>query len=59
LHYEETVDQDEALRRTIVWEQDNPPGTVSPQQFDYAAEDEAAADAGHALFDRYGQRSLY
>jgi hypothetical protein len=57
LHYEETVDQDEALRRTIVWQQDNPPVTVDPQQFDYAAEDEA--DAGHASPDRYGQRSLY
>jgi nucleoside-diphosphate-sugar epimerase len=57
LHYEETVDQDEALRRTIAWEQDNPPVRVNPQQFDYAAEDEAAADAEHASPGGCAQRS--
>jgi nucleoside-diphosphate-sugar epimerase len=56
LHYEETVDQDEALRRTIAWEQNNPPVRVNPQQFDYAAEDEAAGDAEHASTGG-GQRS--
>jgi len=57
LHYEETVDQDEALRRTIAWEQNNPPTRVNPQQFDYAAEDEAAANAEHAPIGGCGQRS--
>jgi nucleoside-diphosphate-sugar epimerase len=56
LHYEETVDQDEALRRTIAWEQNNPPVRVNPQQFDYAAEDEAAADTEHASTGGCGQR---
>jgi nucleoside-diphosphate-sugar epimerase len=42
LHYKETVDQDEALRRTSAWEHNNRPVRVNPQQFDYAAEDEAA-----------------
>jgi nucleoside-diphosphate-sugar epimerase len=45
LHYEEIVDQGEALRRTIAWEQNNPPAKIDSQQFDYAAEDLAAADA--------------
>jgi nucleoside-diphosphate-sugar epimerase len=41
LRYKEPVDQDEALRRTIAWEQSHPPARVDPQQFDYAAEDRA------------------
>jgi nucleoside-diphosphate-sugar epimerase len=45
LHYNEPVDQDEALRRTIAWEQDHPPAMVIPQQFDYAAEDRALEQA--------------
>jgi hypothetical protein len=49
LHYQEIVDQDEALRRTIAWEQNNPPAKVNPQQFDYAAEDQAAANADALL----------
>jgi nucleoside-diphosphate-sugar epimerase len=57
LRYEETVDKDEALRRTIAWEQNNPPVRVNPQQFDYTAEDEAAADAEHASTGGCGQRS--
>lgn len=46
LHYKELVDLDEAIRRTIVWEQSNPPGTINPQQFDYKAEDAALAGRG-------------
>jgi nucleoside-diphosphate-sugar epimerase len=34
---------EEAIRRTIAWEQQNPPSTVDPQQFDYSAEDAALA----------------
>jgi hypothetical protein len=36
---------EEAIRRTICWERENPPADVFPAQFDYAAED--AAVAGH------------
>lgn len=41
LGYKESVGIDEAIRRTVDWEQRNPPGTINPQQFDYAAEDAA------------------
>jgi nucleoside-diphosphate-sugar epimerase len=43
LGYKEPVDVDEAIRRTIAWEQDNAPTTINPQQFDYDAEDVALA----------------
>jgi|SRR5215469_1821622 len=43
LDYQEIVDIDEAIRRTIAWEKNNPPTTINPQQFDYAAEDAALA----------------
>ena len=41
LGYENVVEIDEAIRRTIAWEQGDPPSTVNPQQFDYSAEDAA------------------
>jgi dTDP-D-glucose 4,6-dehydratase len=44
LGYEELVEIEEAIRRTIAWEQRNPPSTVNPQQFDYSAEDAALAN---------------
>jgi nucleoside-diphosphate-sugar epimerase len=44
LHYKEPVDLDEAIRRTIAWEQKNTPPTIDLQQFDYAAEDAAIAN---------------
>jgi nucleoside-diphosphate-sugar epimerase len=40
LRYREPVSQEEAIRRTIVWERANPTES-SPHVFDYAAEDEA------------------
>jgi len=43
LGYENLVEIDEAIRRTIAWEQGNPPSTLNPQQFDYSAEDAALA----------------
>jgi hypothetical protein len=43
--YEEPLEIEEAIRRTIAWEQQNPPSTVNPQQFDYSAEDAALANA--------------
>ena len=43
LGYSESVPLDEALRRTVEWEQANPPHQIDPARFDYAAEDEAVA----------------
>ena len=43
MRYREPVESDEAIRRTIAWEQQNPPSTIPEQQFDYAAEDAALA----------------
>ncbi len=45
LGYCELVENDEAMRRTIAWEQQNPPSTIQQEQFDYAAEDAALAKA--------------
>ena len=39
--YVEPVPLDEALRRTVEWERENPPQHVDTAQYDYAAEDEA------------------
>jgi nucleoside-diphosphate-sugar epimerase len=44
LGYVEPVTPDEALRRTVEWERANPPETIDPQQFDYAAEDAVLAE---------------
>jgi hypothetical protein len=44
LGYEDLVEIEEAIRRTIAWEQRNPPSTLNPQQFDYSAEDAALAN---------------
>lgn len=41
LGYRESIEVDEAIRRTIAWEQQNPPSTVNLQQFDYVSEDAA------------------
>jgi nucleoside-diphosphate-sugar epimerase len=41
LGYAEQTDADEALRRTVAWERENPPERVDPAAFDYAAEDAA------------------
>ena len=49
LGYEEPFTMDEAIRRTIGWEQANPPTEPTLHQFDYAAEDAALAQA---QFDR-------
>src|SRR5204863_7372243 len=48
LGYAETVDPEDALRRTIEWERANPPGPEYripgfEDRFDYAAEDAALA----------------
>jgi nucleoside-diphosphate-sugar epimerase len=43
LGYQEPVAIEEAIRRTIRWEQENPPDAVPVAQFDYAAEDAAVA----------------
>ena len=44
LGYEERIPTEEAIRRTIAWERQNPPSAINPQQFDYAAEDAALAN---------------
>jgi nucleoside-diphosphate-sugar epimerase len=44
LGYEDRVEIEEAIRRTIAWEQRNPPGALNPRQFDYSAEDAALAN---------------
>lgn len=41
LGFEERVGRDEALRRTVEWERENPPAEINQAQFDYAAEDAA------------------
>jgi nucleoside-diphosphate-sugar epimerase len=43
LGYSEPVPLAEAIRRTIEWERAHPPEEFNPYQFDYAAEDAAAA----------------
>lgn len=43
LNYRESVEIREAIRRTIAWEQQNPPPTVNSEQFDYPSEDAALA----------------
>ena len=40
LGYEEQVDLEEALKRTVEWERANPPKEIDPKEFDYLAEDE-------------------
>ena len=39
LGYQERVDIEEALRRTVVWERANPPKEIDPKDFDYVVED--------------------
>jgi nucleoside-diphosphate-sugar epimerase len=46
LGYREPVATEEAIRRTISWERENPPGPEFLAQFDYAAEDAALAKHG-------------
>jgi nucleoside-diphosphate-sugar epimerase len=41
LNYQELIETHEAIRRTIAWEQQNPPATVNSQHFDYVSEDAA------------------
>ena len=43
LGYQEPVAIEEAIRQTIQWERENPPAVAFLAQFDYAAEDTAAA----------------
>jgi nucleoside-diphosphate-sugar epimerase len=44
LGYHEPVSFDDGLRRAVEWERANPPETIDPAQFDYAAEDAALAE---------------
>jgi nucleoside-diphosphate-sugar epimerase len=49
LGYKEPIGIEEAIQRTAAWEQQNPPSTINPQQFDYDAEDTAFAMARDSL----------
>jgi nucleoside-diphosphate-sugar epimerase len=48
LGYREPLAREEAIRRTIAWERENPPRMMDPARFDYNAEDEAARRATRA-----------
>ena len=41
----ETTTREDAIRRTVEWERDNPPTGFTPHQFDYPSEDEALSTA--------------
>ncbi len=43
LGYVPPIERTEGLRRTSAWERANPPATIDPALFDYAAEDAALA----------------
>jgi len=45
LRYTEMISIDEAIGRTLEWEQTHPPAQIDPNQYDYAAEDRALAEA--------------
>jgi nucleoside-diphosphate-sugar epimerase len=45
LNYSEVIGIDQAMQRTIDWEQQHPPSTINQQQFDYDAEDAALETA--------------
>jgi nucleoside-diphosphate-sugar epimerase len=45
LGFRETISREEGIRRTVQWEQSNPPAGFTPHQFDYASEDEALRSA--------------
>jgi nucleoside-diphosphate-sugar epimerase len=46
LGYKEVVETGEAIRRTVAWEQQNPPASIDAKQFDYQAEDAALEVSG-------------
>lgn len=39
LDYRERISTDEGVRRTVAWEQDNPPEDIDLEQFNYSSED--------------------
>jgi nucleoside-diphosphate-sugar epimerase len=43
LGYVDPVSREEALKRTVTWEQENPPKEIDEARFDYAAEDRVLA----------------
>ena len=45
LGYQEVVSIDEAMKRTVAWESENPPDKIDAKSFDYAAEDAFLADS--------------
>jgi len=49
LGFREEVSRGEAIRRTVEWEQANPPESLDPKEFDYAAEDAALKRSGRGV----------
>jgi nucleoside-diphosphate-sugar epimerase len=47
LGYEEKISREEALRRAIEWERNNPPGEFGAKRFDYEAEELALSRIGN------------
>lgn len=47
LGYEESIPDDKGMKRTIAWERENPPETISPEQFNYEAEDGVLKELCH------------
>jgi nucleoside-diphosphate-sugar epimerase len=45
LGYQEVMSIDEAMKRTVAWESENPPDEIGAKAFDYAAEDAFLADS--------------
>jgi nucleoside-diphosphate-sugar epimerase len=46
LSYTEIVSQEEAFRRTLAWQRQNPPPMIDPAEFNYEAEDKVLASFG-------------
>ena len=46
LGYKELISQDEALRKTVVWERSHLPEKFDPKMFDYKSEDEYLENLG-------------
>ena len=44
LGYRESIPLHEAIKRTVLWERENPPDKLDPKMFDYAMEDKILAE---------------
>jgi nucleoside-diphosphate-sugar epimerase len=46
LGYKEAIPEDKGMKRTIAWERENPPASISPEQFNYEGEDQVLKKLG-------------